>query len=135
VQRAGALADEVRRRLEPGAPGDAAARQQADVLLAEVPGGGLGGVARLGVLGEQADEPSRQPLVERGEQDGECRLRDACARRQRLGELAEAVELGELADEGLEYRTVQGGRRNLPVPPPAMLAAVYGPKVPLTVAK
>ena len=47
VERTGALADEVRRRLEAGAPVHAAARQHRDALVAEEPGGALGGVARV----------------------------------------------------------------------------------------
>src|SRR5437764_1412878 len=35
VERTGPLADEVRRRLEPGAPADAAAREERDLLVAE----------------------------------------------------------------------------------------------------
>src|SRR5205823_9053108 len=50
VQRAGTLADEVRRRLEAGAPVHAAARQQRDELVAQEPGGPLRGVARVCVL-------------------------------------------------------------------------------------
>ena len=43
-----------------------------------------------------------EPLVQRREQQRQRRLGDAGARRQRLGELPEALELGELADEGVE---------------------------------
>ena len=56
VERAVALADEVRRRREARLPADAAARQQADVLGAEEPAGGLGEVARVAVLGHEHGE-------------------------------------------------------------------------------
>ena len=56
VERPRALADEMRRRLEPGAPVHAAARQQRDALLAEEPARSLGRVAGVGVLGQQHDE-------------------------------------------------------------------------------
>ncbi len=135
VQRPRTLADQVRRGLESRLPGDATARQQPDRVLAEEPGGGLGRVARVRVLGEEADERPLEPLVERGEEHRQRGLRDAGARRQRLGQLDEPVELDELADEGVEYRTVHDRRRNLPVPPPAMLAAGVYPNVPVTVAK
>ena len=59
VERACPLADEVRRRLEPGVPADAAARQEPDARLAEEPACGLGGVARVGVLRQHADERPR----------------------------------------------------------------------------
>ena len=48
----GALADEVRRRLEPALPADAARGEQADVLLPEEPARGLGGISRVGVVRE-----------------------------------------------------------------------------------
>ena len=53
VERARALADEVRRRLEAGVPADAAARQQRDALRPEEPRRRLGEVARVGVLGDE----------------------------------------------------------------------------------
>ena len=56
VERAGPLADQVRRRLEPGVPADAAAREQRDALVAEVPGGSLGSVAGVRVLGQQHEQ-------------------------------------------------------------------------------
>src|SRR5207237_901706 len=43
VERARPLAHEVRRRLEPGLPTHAAAREQCDLIVAAEPGGGLGG--------------------------------------------------------------------------------------------
>ena len=84
VERPGALADEVRRRLEPRAPVDAAARQQRDPFVAEEPAGRLGGVAGIGVLGKQADERALELLCERREdRSGERGLGDAARGRQR----------------------------------------------------
>ena len=77
AEGAGPLADEVRRRLEAQLPAHAAARQVADALLAQEPAGGLGGVAGVRVLGEQADEPALEALVQRREHDGQRRLRNA----------------------------------------------------------
>ena len=105
-QRSRSFSDEVRRRLETGLPRHAAARQEADLLVAEEPRGGLGRVARVGVLRQEADERTLEPLVERGEQHGQGRLRDAGARRQRLGQLLEALRVRDLADECVQYRTV-----------------------------
>src|SRR5262249_3627221 len=47
VERAGPLADEVRRRPQSRVPANAAAGQQGDTLGAEVPADGLGEVARV----------------------------------------------------------------------------------------
>jgi len=96
----------VRRRLEAGFPADAAARHEPDLLLAEEPGGGLGGVARVGVLREEADERAFELLVQRREQHGQRRLRDAGTGRERLCELAEALQFRELADKCVQYGTV-----------------------------
>ena len=57
VERARPLADEVRRRLEPGAPAHTAARQQCDPLGADEPAGRVGRVTCVRVLRQQADEP------------------------------------------------------------------------------
>ena len=105
-QSARSLADQMRRRLETGLPADAAARQEPDLLLAEEPGGRLGGVAGVGVLRQQADERALELLEERREHDGQRRLRHAGARRQRLGKLFEALQARDFADECVEYGTV-----------------------------
>ena len=55
VERPRTLADEVRRRLEPGLPADAATREQRDVLGAEQPPCGLGQIARVAVVGDEDD--------------------------------------------------------------------------------
>ena len=112
VERARALADEVRRRLEAGFPADAAARHRADELVAEEPRRGLGDVARVDVLGDEADERPLEPLVERREHHRQRRLRHARTGGQGLGELDEALLVHELADEGMQYRTVHDEGRN-----------------------
>ena len=100
------------RRLEAGLPAHAAAREVADRVVAEEPGRSLRGVPRVGVLREQADERPLQALVQRGENDRQRGLADTGTRRQRLGELGEALVVRELADERMEYRTVHEKRRN-----------------------
>ncbi len=126
AERAGPLADEMRRRLEPGLPADAAARQEPDLLLAEEPGRRLGGVAGVGVLGQQADERPLELLVERREHDRQRRLRDAGARRQRLGELFEALQVRELRGRMRGVRDGPCKRRNLAVPRLVMVLASLG---------
>jgi hypothetical protein len=116
VERARALADEVRRRLEPRLPANAAARQQRDPLLADEPGRRLGEVARVCVLWHEDRERPREPLVERRHDERQRRLRDARTRRKRLGEGVDPVVLEELPDECVEDRTVHDERRNRPVP-------------------
>ena len=106
VEGAGALADEVRRRLESRLPAHAAAGQQRDALLAEEPAGGLGRVARVGVVGEQADERPAELLPERRQHERQRRLGDASACRKRLRECVQPLVRCELADEGVEDRTV-----------------------------
>jgi len=56
VERPRPLADEVRRRREARLPGDAAAGQQADDVVAEEPGRTLGGVARVSVLRQEHNQ-------------------------------------------------------------------------------
>ena len=111
VEGAGALADEVRRRLEPGAPADAAARQQRDVVGADEPARRLGDVARVGVLGQQHDEPAPELLVQRREQERQHGLGDAGARRQGSRKRLQALEREQLPDERMQYRTVHDDRR------------------------
>ena len=69
VERACPLAHEVRRRLEPGLPADAAAREERDVFLAEVPGRRLGRVPGVRVLGEQQSKRPAETEVERREEE------------------------------------------------------------------
>ena len=99
VQRPGALADEVRRRPQPGVPADAAARQERDALRPEVPRSGLREVARIGVLGNEDRQRAAELLVQRRDDERQRRLRDARARRQRLGELLQLLVLEQFAHE------------------------------------
>ena len=79
LERTRALADEVRRGLEPGLPADAAGGEQPDVLLAEEPGRGLGGVPGVVVVGQQADERAFAGEPERREEERQDRLGHARA--------------------------------------------------------
>jgi hypothetical protein len=117
LEGAGALADEVRRRLEPAPPAHAARGEEADPLLAEVPARRLGGVAGVPVVGEDADERPAASVVEGREEQREQRLGDA--RRARLLEKPEqALAAGQLAGErcqrggGCAGRPVHDERRN-----------------------
>ena len=71
--------------------------------------GRLRRVARVGVLGEQADERAPEVFVQRGEQERQGRLGDAGARWQRGGELLQALVGGEREGEGVEDGTVHDG--------------------------
>ena len=106
LERTGALADEVRRRLETAAPVDAARREQRDAVVAGEPGRRLGCVARVGVLGQHDDQAAIELLVQRREQQRQGRLGDARTRRQRSGELLQALLRTEALDERVEYRPV-----------------------------
>ncbi len=112
VEGAGALADEVRRRLEARAPADAATRQQRDVVGADEPAGRLGDVARVRILGQEHDETTLELLVQRREQQRQYRLGDARPRRQGGRERLQALQRQQLPDERMEYRTVHDDRRN-----------------------
>ena len=101
VERTRPLAHEMRRRLQPRVPFDAAAGHEADTLLAEEPGGRLGGVARVRILREQADERPIELLVQRRDHDRQRRLGHARLRRQRIRELGKPLVLDELGDEGV----------------------------------
>ena len=103
----------MRRGLEARAPADAAAREERYPVVAEEPRGRFGDVSRVRVLGGQDDQRPAELLVERGEEERQRRLRDAGARvRQLLQERAEALAVGELADERVEDRPVHDERRN-----------------------
>ena len=78
--------------------------QQRDALGADEPARRLGGVARVGVLGQQADEAPLELLVQRREEERQDRLRDAGARRQGSRERLQALEREQLPDERVEYR-------------------------------
>jgi hypothetical protein len=106
----------VRRRIETGAPADAAAREQPDLIVAEEPTGGLGRVACVGVLGKNDDNASLETEVESREQDGQCGLRNASpgpfavggldgealvGGREVVRERREALAVGELASDDM----------------------------------
>ena len=107
----------------PDSQRDAAARQQADRLVAEEPGRALGGVARVRVLRQEHDQAALDALVERREQQRQRGLRDAGARRQRVRELGEALVLDELPNECVQYRTVHDEGRNRRVPRTSMVTS------------
>ncbi len=98
-ERPGALADQVRGRVEARADRDAAARQQRHPGGIDVPAHGLGGVARVLVLGQDAEQRAVARLAERREQERERRLGDARIGRERVRERTEVVALGERRDE------------------------------------
>jgi hypothetical protein len=112
VERPRTLADEVRRRLEPRAPADATARQQPDAVFAEEPGRGIGRIAGVGILGQNADESAAEPLVCGRQEQREGRFGDTRASRQRCGEGGKPLVLDELGDEGMQDRSVHHKRRN-----------------------
>ncbi len=101
-KRAGALAHEVRGRVEAGADRDAAARQQRHAGWVDVPADRLGGVARVLVLGKDAEQRPLARLAQRGEKERERGLGDARVGGERVRERAEAVALGERRDETVE---------------------------------
>ena len=95
---------------------------QADVLDTEKPAGRLGGVARVGVVGQETDEPAPQPFVQCGENEWKRRLGDSGALGERFRERAQALVLRELANERMQERAVgclqvHDDRRNRGVPP------------------
>ena len=96
------------------------------MLRAEEPARRLGRVARVAVVGEQADERPLQLLVQSGEQKRQDRLGDAGTARQRAGELLEALVGANLVDEGVQYRTVHDERRDTR-PAESSLGALAGP--------
>jgi hypothetical protein len=127
LERAEALADEVRRRFEAGVPADAPTGEQADPIGAEVPAGRFRGVAGVRILGKQHDERAAQPLVERSEDERQCRLGDACAGALEFArERREALALGELAREHVQYRPVHDERRNSEFRGPSWYSGLFG---------
>src|SRR4029450_2429655 len=99
--------------LEPRAPADAPARKERHVLVADEPAGGLGDVARIGVLGREHDERPAELLVQRRDQERKRRLRDARAGlRKLLEERAKALAFGELTNQRVQDWSVHDERRN-----------------------
>ena len=99
MQRASALSDEVRRRPQPRIRAHAAARQEGDTLGPEVPRGGLGKIARVGVLRNEDRQRAAELLVQRRHHERQRRLGDARTRRQRVRELLQLLVLEQLAHE------------------------------------
>ena len=100
VERAGALPDEVSRRLQTRPEGHAAARQECDPRGIEVPPEGFGGVARVLVLGQDREEAAiAARLVKRGEHERQRRVGHARRRGKRVRERAKLLALGEHRDE------------------------------------
>jgi len=64
-----ALADQVGRWLEARVEPDSAAREERHPLVAEEPCGGLGRIAGIRILGQEADEPPLYQLVESRDQE------------------------------------------------------------------
>src|SRR5215831_7452698 len=96
----------MRWRLEPRAGVDAAAREQTDRAVAEVPGDRIGGVTSLLVLGEEADERALERRVQRREHDRQRGLGDPRVRGEGRGERAKALARRELVDESVERCSV-----------------------------
>ena len=92
----------MRGRLEPRLGLYAAAWEEPDGVGIHVPGDRVGGVAGVLVLGEEADERRPERREQRREDKRERGLRDACVRRERVGERAEALARGKLIDESAE---------------------------------
>ena len=108
VEGACTLPDEMRRRLEAGAPADPAAREERYLVVAEVPRGCFGDVPRVGVLRGEDDQRPVELLVEGGDDERQRRLGDAGPGvGELLEERAEALAFGELADERVEDGSVQ----------------------------
>jgi hypothetical protein len=106
LQCSRALADEMRRRLETRPEADAPAREERDPLVAEKPGGSLGRISCIRVLGQEADESSSE-LVKPGEDERQRGLRDArIGVGQCLHERVEALLLEEPFNEHVEHGTV-----------------------------
>ena len=97
------LADEMRRRLEPRAPANAAARQQRDPLLAEEPARPLGRVAGVGVLGQQHDERAPSCSCSAASSSGSAGSETRAARGQGLRERGQALVVEQLLDERVEH--------------------------------
>ena len=103
VERASPFADQVRGRLEARVDAHATARQERDGRGVDVPADSLGDVARVLVLGEQADERTVERRVQRREEERQRGLGHTRVRRERVDERAEALARSELVDEPGEW--------------------------------
>jgi hypothetical protein len=106
VERTRTLADEVRRRPQPGVPADTTAGQQCDALGPEVPPRRLREVPRIRVFGDEDDQRSAELVVQRRDDQWKRGLGHARACRQRGSHLLQALELEQLADERVQHGTV-----------------------------
>ena len=102
VERAIALAHEVRRRREPGLVRDTAAREERDIPAADEPACRFRRVAGVSVLGQEDEQAAAELLVERGEKQRENRLGDARRRRERPRERLKPIVPAQLVDERRE---------------------------------
>ena len=108
VERPVALADEVRRRREPGVEPHAPAGRSATRAPTREPAGRLGRVARVGVLGEEDEKPAPELLVERGEEQ-----RQHAAPRRARGPAARGRTPGSARAGAARRRRRRAGRRGL----------------------
>ena len=104
VERSRSLADEVCRWVEARTKLNTAARKERDVRRIGVPGDGLGCVARLLVLGKEAEQRSPDGFVERCQHEGKPRFRHACRGREVVRERTKTLAFGELGHESVERR-------------------------------
>jgi hypothetical protein len=93
---------------------DATRREQRDLVLAQEPRRGLGGVPRIAVVGEERHEPAAELDVHCGEQQRQCGLGDPCTGRKRRGKRGQARIRAQALDQGEENGTVHEKRRNGP---------------------
>ncbi len=122
LERPRSLADEMRRRLEPGAEVDAARREERDCVLAEEPPGRLGRVACIGVLGKKDDEATVELHVERREDEWEDRLRHAGALRECRGVVLEP----RLGTQAIDERRRGSWGRRWSIDPPLRCLEAFG---------
>ena len=102
VEGAGALADEMRRRLKPRRLRDTATREQRNPLGVEKPRGTLGRISRVRVLGEEDQEAAVELFVEGRKHERQRRVRHAGAGGQRPRERLKPLAAGELRNEGVK---------------------------------
>jgi hypothetical protein len=86
--------------------------EERDPVVAQEPRGGLGDVARVGVLGQERDEPTAELVLKRREHEREHGLRHTRARRQSVRERPQALIGAKPFDEAVENGTVHGVRPN-----------------------
>jgi hypothetical protein len=102
VERAGALADEMRRRVEPGTDRDSPTREKGNVRGIDVPRDRLRCVAGVLVLGENGEESALARLVERSEHERQRGVGHSRVRRKVVGEGPKRLAFRERGDERVE---------------------------------